>query len=532
MISGNGLTIEIGDRVLARDVSFLVAAGEKVGLVGRNGTGKSTLLSVLTGAPAPQVHSKGTVQSVGTVGHLPQVPPPGGLGIDSVVLSHILSGRGLDVLDDELTQARKAMETDPTEDAIHHFSELEARYGEADGYKAESIIARMADGIGLRQDLLFEDIDSLSGGQRRRADIIRLLFEQPSVMILDEPTNHLDMAAKRWLMDELATTESTILVVSHDLELLDQSISKVLYLNDGRLTEFKGNYSAFRTQLGEDIARREKAAAQEEKEIKRLSTLADSMRGQTEKRAKTAKSLDRRVEQMQRQRTEVHRKEKTVSFSLPVPERSGSTPLTVETLAVAYGPKKVLRRVDFAAHRGDRIAVVGRNGAGKSSLLRCLAGVQAPTSGSVALGPNVALGYFAQEHEQIDLAAPAIDNVDDSVLPLDAQRRSLLGSFGLSGKAMDQPAGSLSGGERAKLGLAMLAAGRCNLLILDEPTNNLDPASIEAVGKMFRSWQGTIVVVSHDPAFVEALAPTHCLRLPEERYDVWYDEDIDVVAMR
>ncbi|MFZ4516262.1 MAG: ABC-F family ATP-binding cassette domain-containing protein, partial [Acidimicrobiia bacterium] len=507
-------------------------AGEKVGLVGRNGTGKSTLLSVITGNPAKQIRSKGSVQHLGTVGHLPQVPPPGGLGVDSVVLSHILSGRGLDVLDEQLTAARKAMEADPTEDTIHQFVELEQRYGEADGYKAESIIARMADGIGLRQELLFADIDSLSGGQRRRADIIRLLFEAPDVMILDEPTNHLDMAAKRWLMGELASTDSTILVVSHDLELLDNSISKVLYLHDARLTEFKGNYSSFRTQLGEDIMRREKAAAQEEKEIKRLSTLADSMRGQTEKRAKTAKALDRRVEHMQQRRTEVHRKEKAVSFALPDPDRSGATPITVETLAVAYGPKDVLRRVDFAAHRGDRIAVVGRNGAGKSSLLRCLAGVQAPTQGTVELGANVVLGYFAQEHEQIDLDAPAIDNVDDSVLKLDAQRRSLLGSFGLSGAAMNQRAGSLSGGERAKLGLAMLAAGRCNLLILDEPTNNLDPASVEAVGRMFRAWKGTIVVVSHDPAFVAALEPTHCLRLPEERYDVWYDEDIDVVAMR
>ena len=176
--------------------------------------------------------------------------------------------------------------------------------------------------------------------------------------------------------------------------------------------------------------------------------------------------------------------------------------------------------------------MVGRNGAGKSSLLRCLAGVQVPTRGSITLGTNVHLGYFAQEHEQIDTDALAIDNVDDRVLRTDRERRALLGSFGLSGTAMDQPAGSLSGGERAKLGLAMLAAGRSNVLVLDEPTNNLDPASVDAVGRMFRHWAGTIIVVSHEPAFVEALEPTHCLRLPDERYDHWRDEDIDLVAMR
>jgi ATPase subunit of ABC transporter with duplicated ATPase domains len=532
MLSGNNLTIEIGNRALVRDASFLCATGEKVGLVGRNGTGKSTLISALVGQPAEEVHARGDINSVGAVGHLPQVPPPLGLGVDPLGYSHILSGRGLDVIDEELSAARKAMAEDPTEDAIHMFTELEQRYGELGGYEAEAVMSRMADGIGLRQDLLFEDIDSLSGGQRRRVDIIRLLFQNPDVMILDEPTNHLDMSAKRWLMDELAAYNGTILVVSHDLELLDKSIDKVLYLNDGRLTEYKGNYSTFRERLGEDIAQREKAAKQEDREIKRISSLANSMRGQTAKRAKTAKALDRRVEQMESQRTEVHRKEKAVAFKLPTPTRSGATPLEVEGISVAYGTKRVLNRVWLNAHRGDRIAVVGRNGAGKSSLLRCLAGVQDPTTGIVKVGANVSLGYFAQEHEQIKLDASAIDNVDDSVLKLDSERRALLGSFGLSGAAMDQPAGSLSGGERAKLGLAMLSAGRSNLLILDEPTNNLDPASVEAVGRMFRAWEGTIVVVSHEPAFVRALHPTHCLRLPDERYDVWYDRDLDIVAMR
>jgi ATPase subunit of ABC transporter with duplicated ATPase domains len=161
-----------------------------------------------------------------------------------------------------------------------------------------------------------------------------------------------------------------------------------------------------------------------------------------------------------------------------------------------------------------------------------LAGVQTPTDGTIALGTNVHVGYFAQEHEQIDLDKSSLDNIDDALLPEEAQRRALLGSFGLSGTAMTQDAGSLSGGERAKLGLAMLSAGGSNLLILDEPTNNLDPASVEAVGSMFSRWEGTIVVVSHEPAFVEALNPTHCLRLPEERFDFWRDEDIDVVAMR
>lgn len=532
MISGSNLTIEIGQRTLLREASFLVAAGEKVGLVGRNGTGKSTLISVIVGEAAPQVRSSGGVRTMGSVGYLPQVPPPAGLGVDALGFSHVLSGRGLDRLDEELTSARDAMAADPSAEHIERFTALEEQYGTLGGYEAEGIVARLADGVGLREDLLFDDIESLSGGQRRRVDIVRLLFQQPEVMILDEPTNHLDASAKRWLVDELAAFAGTILLVSHDLDLLDRSIDKVLHLQDGRLTEYRGNYTTFTARLGEDIIRAEKAAAQEAREIKRLSTLADSMRGQTEKRAKTAKALDRRVERLEANRTEVHRADRAVRMRLPTPTRSGATPIEVASLAVRYGSLGVLRRVTFAAHRGDRIAVVGRNGAGKSSLLRCLAGEQAPSGGSISLGANVHLGYFAQEHEQIDLLASSLANVDDRLLRLESERRALLGSFGLSGSAMDQPAGSLSGGERAKLGLAMLSAGMANLLILDEPTNNLDPASVEAVGRMFRRWEGTIIVVSHEPAFVEALEPTHCLRLPDERFDHWREEDLDLVAMR
>ena len=532
MITGTQLTIEIGTRSLIKGADFLVATGDKVGIVGRNGTGKSTLISVLVDQPEPEVRHTGGIKIVGELGFLPQVPVVGGLGKDPNGFSHVLNARGLDVLDEELNTVRKAMAEDPSSENIDRFSHLEEQYRERGGYEAEATMARLADGLGLRQELLLEDIDNLSGGQRRRVDLIRLLFQGPEIMILDEPTNHLDASAKRWLMDELSTFQGTMLVISHDLDLLDNAIDKVLHLANSTLTEYKGNYTTFTTRLEEHQVQSEKSAAQEEKEIKRLSSLANSMRGQTEKRAKTAKAIDRRVDRIQQNRTQVARRDRKVRLRLPTPERSGDTPLAVEGLSVVYGTNKVLTKVRISAGRGDRIAVVGRNGAGKSSLLRCLAGVQEPTTGSVALGPNVHLGYFAQEHEQIDLDASALDNVYDFVLTQEAERRALLGSFGLSGPAMEQPAGSLSGGERAKLGLAMLAAGGSNLLVLDEPTNNLDPASVEAVGLMFSVWEGTIVVVSHEPAFVEAMNHTHCLRLPDERYDFWRDEDLDIVEMR
>ena len=518
--------------MLVSDASFVVGAGEKVGLVGRNGTGKSSFISVVVGEPTPQLRHRGNVRLLGSYGFLPQAPVPGGMGLEPTGFSHILSARGLDVLDDALGTSRKAMADDPSEEKIELFTDLQEKFQGNGGYEAESVMARLADGLGLRQELLLEDIESLSGGQRRRVDLMRVLFQEPELMILDEPTNHLDRSAKRWLLDELERFPGAILVVSHDLKLLDRSITKVLHISNQRLTEWKGNYSKFEAQHEADASQRERASELEQREIKRLSMLADSMRGQTEKRAKVAKSLDRRVERIESQRTQVDKRDKASNFRLPTPPRSGVTPLEVSKLAVRYGQNEILSNVTFHAGRGDHIVIIGRNGAGKSSLLRCLAGAQEPTNGVIEFGANVEVGYFAQEHEQIDPELSSLDNVSDTVLRTERERRALLGSFGLPSKAADQMPTTLSGGERAKLGLAMLSAGDTNLLLLDEPTNNLDPSSITAVGNMLGSWPGTIIAVSHERGFVEALKPTYCLRLPEEQFTHWREEYLDDVEMR
>jgi ATPase subunit of ABC transporter with duplicated ATPase domains len=532
VIVGSSLTIEIGDRMLVSDASFVVGAGEKVGLVGRNGTGKSSFISVVVGEPTPQLRHRGNVRLLGSFGFLPQAPVPGGLGLEPTGFSHILSARGLDVLDEAVGAARQAMADDPSAENIELFTDLQEKFQTNGGYEAESVMARLADGLGLRQELLLEDIESLSGGQRRRVDLMRVLFQEPELMILDEPTNHLDRAAKRWLLDELERFPGAILVVSHDLKLLDRSISKVLHISNQRLTEWKGNYSKFEAQHEADQSQRERSAALEQKEITRLSSLADSMRGQTAKRAKVAKSLDRRVERIEGQRTHVDKREKASKFRLPTPPRAGVIPVEITKLAVHYGRNEVISNVNFHVSRGDHVVIIGRNGAGKSSLLRCLAGVQEPTNGVVEFGANVALGYFAQEHEQIDPTITTLDNVSDAVLSTERERRALLGSFGLPSKAADQMPATLSGGERAKLGLAMLSAGETNVLLLDEPTNNLDPSSITAVGTMLGQWPGTIIAVSHERGFVEALKPTYCLRLPEEQFTHWRDEYLDDVEMR
>ena len=271
MIVGSNLTIEIGDRTLLSDASFVVGEGEKVGLVGRNGTGKSSFISVLVGEPGHQLRHRGNVRLLGSFGYLPQAPVPGGLGLERTGFSHILSARGLDVLDDALGAARHAMGEDPSEANIELFTDLQDKFQTSGGYEAESVMARLADGLGLRQELLLDDIDELSGGQRRRVDLVRVLFQEPELMILDEPTNHLDRSAKRWLLDELARFGGALLVVSHDLKLLDHAITKVLHISNQRLTEWKGNYSKFQSQHEADQSQRERSSELEGREIKRLS---------------------------------------------------------------------------------------------------------------------------------------------------------------------------------------------------------------------------------------------------------------------
>ena len=532
MLKVSGLSVEVAGRALVADASFMVADGEKVGLVGRNGAGKTSLLSVILGRAAPQLTHHGEVVRTGTFTHLPQVPIVEGLGVEPIGLSHVLSARGLDRLDAEVHAARARMAEDPSGANIEAFTDLEAAFTARGGYTAEGEVARLAAGLGLQEELLLEDLASLSGGQRRRVDLMRVLYEGAGTMVLDEPTNHLDRTAKRWLFNELASLPGALVLISHDIALLDEAIDKVLHLSDGTVTEYKGNYSAFLKQSAEARARSEVLAKREDQEIKKLKAFADARRHSTEKQARKAKIADRKVERLEATRTKVAAKERTSTFRLPAPPRSGDDVLALRDLRVAYGRHVVLSRTSLLVGRGDRILVVGRNGAGKSSLLRCVAGVQVPTAGELRYGVNVEMGYFAQEHEQLDESRSALEHFEDSPLVTEIQRRKLLGAFGLQGETVLQRPSELSGGERAKLALALLAAGRVNLLVLDEPTNNLDPGSVVAVARMLMGWPGTVVAVSHERAFAEALDPTHAVLLPEEHVDLWREEYLDLVEQR
>ncbi len=507
--------------------SFHVQAGDKVGLVGRNGAGKTSLFRVLAGDRPPFA---GKVEISGRFGYLNQEPPRMDAG--ATALAHVLSGRGLDELGTRLEKLRLQVEEEPSERNLARFARAQDAFEQADGYAAEAEVRRLCAGLGLKADRVDHPVAVLSGGERRRVELARILFAGADVLLLDEPTNHLDLDAKAWLLDHLRTYRGALLVISHDLELLDESIDRVLHLDEGQIVEYKGTYSQYKAQRVADEERLGKVAGRQAAEIQRLARLADSMRGQTEKRARTAKTLDKRVQRLETTRVTGPKAERMLRVRLPDPPSAGRTVLEVEDLTKSYGGPPVFEGAGFALERGERILVMGLNGAGKTSLLRILTGLADADAGRFSLGHNVSPGYFAQEHEGILAGQSVVSHVLAKAPGLKAtEARALLGMFGIKGEMAFQDAGTLSGGEKTKVALATLVAGGHNLLLLDEPTNNLDPPSREAIGQALAAWKGSMVLVSHDTDFVRALAPQKVLLLPDATLDYWSDDLLELVAL-
>ena len=527
MLQVRNLAIDVAARRVLSDASFTVSPGDKVGLVGRNGAGKTSLLKVLAGEDDP---AAGLVLRRGTLGYVPQNPRPRAEAA-LTALSHVLSGRGLDKAATRLTELHRRLEQDHSLANVERFSEAEERYRLDGGYSSESDARRITAGLGLKPDRVDMPLSVLSGGERRRVELARVLFAEADLLLLDEPTNHLDSDAKSWLMGFLVDYRGSVIVVSHDLILLDEAITRVLHLDAGRLREYRGTYSQYQEARRLEEKRLTSLAQRQEAEIKRLSLLAEVMRRQTEKRARTAMSIFKRVDRLKAAKVAAPKRERKVKVRFPEPPHSGRVVLAAEGLAKGYGGPLVFRDVTFEVERGQRLLVMGLNGAGKTSLLRILAGQSEPNAGSFRLGHGVSMGYYAQEHEGIQAGVPVLTHMRQMSDADERLLRALLGTFGLSGDIARQDAGTLSGGEKTKLALAQLVAGRHNLLMLDEPTNNLDPPSRSGVARALAAWPGTMVIVSHDPEFVQALQPGRVLFMPEGRVDYWEEDLLDVVSL-
>ena len=416
---------------------------------------------------------------------------------------------------------------------MRRYERADAELHAGGGYAAESEAAQIASSLGIEERILSQPLSTLSGGQRRRVELARILFSAAETLLLDEPTNHLDADSILWLREFLRTRSGGLVVISHDVGLLEACVNKVLHLDANRaaVDVYNMGWKAYLAQRETDERRRKRERLNAERKANTLTDQANRMRAKATK-AQAAQSMLKRAEKLRAGIEGERRADKVAKIKFPAPAPCGKTPLTAAELSKSYGSLEVFTDVDLAVDRGSRVVILGLNGAGKTTLLRILAGVDDSDTGTVHPGHGLKLGYYAQEHETLDTGSTVLENLRHAAPQLsDTEARSVLGSFLFSGDDAYKPAGVLSGGEKTRLALAILVVSSANVLLLDEPTNNLDPASREEVLSAIRTYQGAIILVTHDEGAVAALEPDRVLILPDGIEDLWNAEYAELVAL-
>ncbi|MEO3752838.1 ABC-F family ATP-binding cassette domain-containing protein [Streptomyces sp. B6B3] len=531
MITTTGIELRAGARILLEPTNLRISRGDRIGLVGRNGAGKTTLTRCLAGEGLP---AGGQVNRTGEVGYLPQDPRTGDLEV--LARDRILSARGLDTVLRGMRQDEERMASGlpaTRERAMRRYERLETEFLSKGGYAAEAEAATIAASLGLPDRVLEQPLHTLSGGQRRRVELARILFSDADVLLLDEPTNHLDADSIVWLRDFLRTYRGGLVVISHDVALIETVVNKVFYLdaNRAQIDQYNMGWRQYQVQREADERRRKRERANAEKKAAALNAQADKMRAKATK-AVAAQNMARRAERLLAGLEGERQRDKVAKLRFPDPAPCGRTPLTAEGLSKSYGSLEIFTDVSLAIDRGSRVVILGLNGAGKTTLLRLLAGIDKPDTGEVTPGHGLKLGYYAQEHETLDPDRTVLENMRSASPDMDlVDLRKTLGSFLFSGDDVEKPARVLSGGEKTRLALATLVVSSANVLLLDEPTNNLDPASREEILGALRGFAGAVVLVTHDEGAVDALQPERIILLPDGVEDLWSQDYADLVAL-
>ena len=531
MLSVHDLELRVGARMLMEDVTFRVERGDKIGLVGRNGAGKTTLTKVLAGE---ELATGGTIDSTGEIGYLPQDPRSG--NPEDLARTRILDARGLGQL--VIGMEKSALDMGDTDEkisarAMKQYGELQDRFMALGGYAAEAEAASIASNLSLPDRILDQPLSTLSGGQRRRIELARILFSGADTMLLDEPTNHLDADSVTWLREFLQNFQGGLIVISHDVELVEDTVNRVFYLDANRqvIDIYNMNWKNYQRQRAADEERRKKERVNVEKKAGVLQLQAAKF-GAKASKAAAAHQMVRRAEKMLSGLDEVRAVDRVAKLRFPDPAPCGRTPLMASNLSKSYGSLEIFTAVDLAIDRGSKVVILGFNGAGKTTLLRILASVDQPDTGRLEPGHGLRIGYYAQEHETIDVKRTVLQNmVSSSPNITETEARRVLGSFLFSGDDATKLAGVLSGGEKTRLALAMIVVSGANVLLLDEPTNNLDPASRLEILDALANYSGAVVLVSHDEGAVEALNPERVLILPDGTEDLWNRDYADLVAL-
>ena len=507
LISVQDIEKSFGAHQVLRGVSFSLQKGEKMGLVGVNGCGKTTLMRIITGemeADGGQIHKNKDLR----IGYLAQV--------DDIALTDTVWGALLRVfepviaMEKRLHELEKQMEQDNDPDTALRLTEtyqrLLEKFNEAEGYAYEGEMLGVLNGLGLKPEMHQRQVSTLSGGERTRLSLARLLLRKPDIILMDEPTNHLDLEAIEWLQDYLKEYKGSLLLISHDRYFMDQVCTTMGELLGGRMIKFSGNYTEYMRKRTADFENRMKAYNLQQKEIQREQAIIERYRSfNREKSIKAAESRQRRLDKVER--LEKPMEEQHVRFVFDVRRRSGEEALEVKGLAKTFEGEKVFENISFKLRTGDRVALIGPNGVGKSTLFKILTHHLTPDKGSVRFGANIDVGYYDQHQQELNPSNTVLDEVWNSFPAMEQSKiRSALGLFLFSGDDVFDTIGSLSGGERGRVALTKLMLRKDNLLLLDEPTNHLDMDSREVLEDALQDFPGTILAISHDRYFINRFA--------------------------
>jgi ATP-binding cassette, subfamily F, member 3 len=507
MIHVSELSLHFGDRTIFDGLSFSIQAGEKVALIGRNGAGKTTLFRMLAGEYKPD-GGRLEVPPGWRIGYLSQdIQPVREETVWEIAMSAYDEPRRLDREIGEIEQALESnsLEGDALEKALIHLSDAHHRLHVLGWEQAEGEVEKVLKGLGFKPEQFQQQLRTFSGGWQVRVWLAKLLLERPDFMMLDEPTNHLDIEAILWLESFLARSEMALLIVSHDRRFLQACTSRVMELVLGRIDDYQMPYNRYLDERLLRMQQRQEAAESQQRKIAQMQATIDRFRAKASK-ATMAKSMEKQLQKMELVE-EFESDDRRMNLRFPPPPRSGERVFSGIRLTKSYGPKVVIRDLDFQVDRGDRVALIGQNGQGKTTLARMITGHLQPDGGRIEESHQVQIGYYAQDQsERLDGKKTVLATLEDAAGPeVRSQVRSILGAFMFSGDDVDKKVSVLSGGERARLALAELMLKPINLLVLDEPTNHLDMAAKDVLKRAVQLYQGTLVVVSHDRDFLSGL---------------------------
>ena len=524
------LCMSFGTQTIFDNVSFQINNNDKVGIIGVNGAGKSTLFNILLGNITPDSGTI-TLNTKINLGYLPQVIMDDASNKEETVFDYLLEGRPIKKLKEELNELYETIASIQNEyelkryyKKINRVSELLEYYDE---YNAEVSLLKIISGMNIEDSLLDLKLKNISGGQKSKVAFARLLYSNPEIMLLDEPTNHLDLDTKDYIIDYLKNYHGIILVISHDIEFLNEVTKKTLYVDKIKhnVEMYNGNYEKYiKIKSERDLAKKRLHDRQIKEEEKLKNIIAKYIRG-NEKKANIAKDRIKKLEKLESEKIELEKKNKYTKFNMKINRTSYSIPIKCNNLTFGYDEENLLyENLNFDLSRGEKLLVVGENGIGKTTLLRLIMGYLKPLEGNIEITEKTDIAYYAQEHEILEPNKTILENFANFGLA-DYEIRRMLGSFLFSGEDIFKKVEVLSPGERSRVALAKISLTGANTLLLDEPTNHLDPMTQLIISDTFKNYEGTMLLVSHNLDFVDNLNINRMLLLPSGRI-TYYDRDI------